>query len=225
MIMITVETAERLRSILALIIMYFPSISLVGFGQAWIADRLGDHTSRQCGFLTLNPFKHFDFMGFLFLIVFGFGWHKALPINQKSLKKPFKLIKLFLIFFSPVFLHFLFGSFLLFIIVLMGGGIMFTSPMNISMPTSNLFTTIKFVLTSGAMLNIILTGWYTAIGIVRMGVVLFAKDSDEYSRTSDVIFLVFSILFAWIILSYIQHFIVILMIIMEWFFVNLLHIK
>ena len=52
------------------------------------ADRLGDHTAREQGRLTLNPFVHLDLFGTLALCLFGFGWAKPVPINSSRFKKP-----------------------------------------------------------------------------------------------------------------------------------------
>jgi len=39
----------------------------------------GDPTPKNTGRLTLNPFKHFDPIGFLFILAFGFGWGNPAP--------------------------------------------------------------------------------------------------------------------------------------------------
>ncbi len=50
------------------------------------ANALGDPTARNLGRITLNPVKHFDFYGFLAMLVFGFGWAKPVPINTRYMK-------------------------------------------------------------------------------------------------------------------------------------------
>lgn len=47
---------------------------------------LGDNTAKNAGRLTLNPIKHMDPMGFLFLLIFKFGWAKPVPINSSNFK-------------------------------------------------------------------------------------------------------------------------------------------
>ena len=49
--------------------------------HGWAAERLGDHTAREQGRLTLNPMAHLDPFGALFLVLFGFGWAKPVPVN------------------------------------------------------------------------------------------------------------------------------------------------
>lgn len=47
---------------------------------------LGDPTAKNAGRLTLNPIKHIDPMGFMFMLIFRFGWAKAVPINPSYFK-------------------------------------------------------------------------------------------------------------------------------------------
>lgn len=51
------------------------------YSHARAADHLGDYTSAYAGRLTLNPLAHIDLMGFLMLLLAGFGWAKPVPIN------------------------------------------------------------------------------------------------------------------------------------------------
>jgi len=51
------------------------------YAHARVADYLGDYTSAYSGRLTLNPLAHIDLMGFLMLMLAGFGWAKPVPIN------------------------------------------------------------------------------------------------------------------------------------------------
>ena len=46
-----------------------------------VADKLGDHTARSAGRLTLHPFHHLDLTGSLLLLLAGFGWAKPVPVN------------------------------------------------------------------------------------------------------------------------------------------------
>jgi Zn-dependent protease len=58
------------------------------FMHAWAAFRLGDDTAREQGRLSLNPLRHIDPLGFLFLVVAGFGWAKPVQFNREKLKRP-----------------------------------------------------------------------------------------------------------------------------------------
>lgn len=56
------------------------------FSHALAAYRLGDHTSRFLGRLTLNPLAHIDPLGALLILVAGFGWAKPTPYNPMNLR-------------------------------------------------------------------------------------------------------------------------------------------
>ena len=54
------------------------------FAHAWAANKLGDDTPRLQGRLNLNPLSHIDPIGFVFLIVAGFGWGKPVQIDPRN---------------------------------------------------------------------------------------------------------------------------------------------
>lgn len=73
------EIISRILSILIIIITH-------EFAHAYIAYLNGDDTAKNRGRLTLNPFKHLDPVGTLSMLVFRFGWAKAVPINPNNFK-------------------------------------------------------------------------------------------------------------------------------------------
>ena len=54
--------------------------------HGYTAYLLGDNTAKQSGRLSLNPIKHIDPIGFLFMLIFHFGWAKPVPINPTNFK-------------------------------------------------------------------------------------------------------------------------------------------
>jgi Zn-dependent protease len=75
-------------------ILIIPAI-LIGFAfheyaHAFVADRLGDKTPKFQGRLTLNPFVHIDLMGFLMILVVGFGWARPVETNPSAFKNRYK---------------------------------------------------------------------------------------------------------------------------------------
>lgn len=51
-----------------------------------MALAFGDQTAKYQGRLTLNPLAHIDLRGFLFLLLFGFGWAKPVQIDARYFK-------------------------------------------------------------------------------------------------------------------------------------------
>lgn len=58
--------------------------------HGYTAYLLGDSTAKRMGRLSFNPLKHIDVIGFLMMLVAGFGWAKAVPINMYNFKNPKK---------------------------------------------------------------------------------------------------------------------------------------
>ena len=63
-------------------------LSIHELAHGWVANKLGDNTARNFGRLTLSPLKHIDPIGFLALLLVGFGWAKPVPVNMRNFNKP-----------------------------------------------------------------------------------------------------------------------------------------
>ena len=64
------------------------ALSLHESAHGYIAWKCGDNTAYNLGRLTLNPLKHLDPVGFICLLVFGYGWANPVPINTRHFKNP-----------------------------------------------------------------------------------------------------------------------------------------
>jgi Zn-dependent protease len=60
------------------------------YAHAYVADRLGDKTPRFQGRLTFNPLVHIDPIGFIMILIVGFGWAKPVQVNPSAFKKYYK---------------------------------------------------------------------------------------------------------------------------------------
>jgi Zn-dependent protease len=72
-------------------LMFLPGI-IIGltfheFAHAKAANMLGDPTPKLQGRVTLNPLAHIDIVGFIALMIVGFGWGKPVQINGNYFKK------------------------------------------------------------------------------------------------------------------------------------------
>lgn len=56
-------------------------------GHALIAYWLGDTSQAERGEITLNPFKHISWFGFIFFLIFGLGWPKPMRANPANFKR------------------------------------------------------------------------------------------------------------------------------------------
>ncbi|NLV15898.1 MAG: site-2 protease family protein [Syntrophomonadaceae bacterium] len=56
------------------------------YAHGLVADYLGDDTPAYQGRLTINPLVHIDWIGFLMLMLAGFGWAKPVQVNPLNFK-------------------------------------------------------------------------------------------------------------------------------------------
>lgn len=75
----------------ALILITLPvviiSLTLHEFAHAFTAVKLGDNTPAITGRLSLNPLAHLDIMGFICMLLTGFGWAKPVQVNRSNFRK------------------------------------------------------------------------------------------------------------------------------------------
>ena len=64
------------------------ALSVHETAHGFVAYKLGDPTAYNYGRLSLNPINHFDPIGFICMVLLGFGWAKPVPINTAYFKKP-----------------------------------------------------------------------------------------------------------------------------------------
>ena len=83
------------QTLLIYIIPLLFAITLHEAAHGWVASKLGDHTARMMGRVTLNPIKHVDPVGTILVplalllmpgVGFIFGWAKPVPINFRALR-------------------------------------------------------------------------------------------------------------------------------------------
>lgn len=83
---LTLESA--IIEILAILVIIFLVLPFHEWAHAFTAYKLGDYSVKYRKRLTLNPLEHIDYMGALCLLLFGFGWAKPVPIDDRNFKKP-----------------------------------------------------------------------------------------------------------------------------------------
>ena len=66
----------------------FCTMPIHEYAHALVATKLGDDTPRLSGRLTLNPMAHIDIMGAVMILLVGFGYAKAVPVNPRNFKNP-----------------------------------------------------------------------------------------------------------------------------------------
>ena len=79
---------EVLISLLLSLPVIILALSVHEAAHGYVAYKMGDRTAYNLGRVTLNPIKHLDLMGTIWMLVFGYGWAKPVPINARNFKNP-----------------------------------------------------------------------------------------------------------------------------------------
>lgn len=79
---------QSLMELLMRLVIVLISLTFHEVAHGWMADKLGDHTARASGRLSLNPLAHLDPIGALCMLLFRFGWAKPVPVDARNFKKP-----------------------------------------------------------------------------------------------------------------------------------------
>jgi len=139
--------------IISCLVVIFLTLPIHEFAHGFAAVKLGDNTPRWQGRLTLNPFAHIDYIGSLFILLFGFGWAKPVQVNQRNFRNPkvdmaitafagpiSNLIMAFLAAFLYCLVWFLCFEFNFFsnIILYVTGFLSFVAQINVSLAVFNL---------------------------------------------------------------------------------------
>ena len=81
------------------------ALTLHELAHGYVAKKCGDPTAEMLGRLSFNPLHHLDPIGALMMVLFGFGWARAVPVNPRNFKN-FKRDEL-LVSLAGVVLNFL----------------------------------------------------------------------------------------------------------------------
>ncbi|MFC1841682.1 hypothetical protein ACFLYA_01290 [Candidatus Dependentiae bacterium] len=103
--MFSLGIIESIIGFMTIVFAYFFVVTVSGYFRAWVAGKMGDETPAYNGFLTFSPLKHTDPIGFVILILLGFGWGRYIPIMPFNISDPFRRLKLLIANFSDVFIN------------------------------------------------------------------------------------------------------------------------
>ena len=62
------------------------AISFHEWAHAFASYKLGDPTAKNMGRMSIDPFRHIDWIGAVMFVFLGFGWAKPVVVNSRNLK-------------------------------------------------------------------------------------------------------------------------------------------
>lgn len=119
----TVQATELVIDTLIVLLTYFTVIPLIGCFRAWVAEKMGDDTPEQLGFLTFNPMVHVSFF-WLAIMALGFvpfGFGQYIPINPHNFHGKWRILKMLIAYLSDALANIVLALVALFCFVLVFG--------------------------------------------------------------------------------------------------------
>ena len=110
------EFMKTILGLISLLMALFVAIPFHEFAHAYVAKKQGDYTAVAYKRCTPRALAHFDWIGFLMMMFFGFGWAKPVPINKNNFKNGRK--SQFLVSVAGIVMNLLLGSMFLFVYML-----------------------------------------------------------------------------------------------------------
>lgn len=104
-------------AVLAMLLAMVIAIVMHELAHGWAALINGDLTAKHAGRLSFNPVVHFDLVGFLMILVVGFGYAKPVPVNPYNFEKPKK--GLIMVSLAGVVMNFILAVIFMFVVALM----------------------------------------------------------------------------------------------------------
>ena len=86
MLMFSQNPMQALLYILISFLAMCVAISFHEWAHAFVAYKLGDPTAKNMDRMSIDPFRHMDWMGAVVFLLFGFGWAKPVVVNSRNLK-------------------------------------------------------------------------------------------------------------------------------------------
>ncbi len=116
------------------------AMSFHEFAHAYVAHLMGDDTAKRAGRLTLDPISHINPLGFMMLLIGGFGWAKPVPINENNFRN--RKLGVFLVSIAGVTMNIIIATLTLIIISLTQN--VFSSPQYYQVMNSIVWLNIAF---------------------------------------------------------------------------------
>ena len=84
----TFDVLSAVAYVLSALLVIFLVTPLHECAHAFAAYKLGDPTAKNMGRLSLNPFRHIDWIGAALIMAVGFGWANPVPVNMRNFRNP-----------------------------------------------------------------------------------------------------------------------------------------
>lgn len=210
-----VETVEAIRLVLIMFLCYVPLVTLTGWFEAWVAKKMGDTVPEQSGFLTLDPYVHFNPWGFALPLILSFmenlsiglvPFGNLVPLTPEVLAGHHRNRRALIELFARPFIHFvlMIATFLL-VLFAWHGYLDTASAVLCYVPSSSKLVQVVYMI-AGTFVNLNKSSVvvYTFVGLLRFVLFAFFPGFSIRSVSSFVLFIL-AVLAAALFVQYIVH--------------------
>lgn len=78
---------ERFKMMIFILPAVIVGLSFHEFAHATVAYLFGDSSQKYSGRLSVNPLRHIDPVGFIMIVLLGFGWAKPVVYNPNNIRR------------------------------------------------------------------------------------------------------------------------------------------
>jgi len=210
--MLSLQSIVSIRELLTLVLAYFLLVAIAGTFKAWVAKMMGDDTPEQMGFLSFNPLVHADPIGFIFLLLFRFGWGRHIPINPYNITGRFRAIKLMAAYLADTFANFAMAVVsLVFLFIYFGPKVLtvlsYRSFSTVFPEASSFSIALGLIVSALISLNIILAALNFIISGFSFILTMFSDRFAVFGRYRDIIIILIPMLIIVFFIPYLYVFV------------------
>jgi len=202
--MVGVKSAEYVITMISFFMAYLFVVTFVGYFRAWIADKMGDDSAVEAGYLTFNPLPHMDIIGMVCLFLFQIGWGNFnMPLNPSniiSVNPIVRWLKLALVYFSDTIAHVTLATFAMVSLLGMFGqgvinlsvGMMLHGQLSHMLFASNyptspsMMISLALILIASIYLNVFLAGINLVFRGLELAMMYIIEKSPEYAKYNNM---------------------------------------
>lgn len=215
--MLSVNTIESVKFLIAMVAAYFPTVTLSGYFEALTARKMGDRSEYVAEFISLNPMVHANFLGLAsiiiavfadlkFFIILGFG--QTIPVNLQAIEGQHRWLKLCAVLFVRPLVNLLLLILAVVTLVLLGGGV-FPGVAHLA-SLGSLTVALQSICTAIIFLNMLAFILYAVYGLFKLILVYAWPDGMVHSGFSIFMFYAIPVLMFLLLAPYLRNLLIFL---------------
>lgn len=208
-------------SIVLVLLTYVACAPIIGYVRARVAQKMGDNTPEQLGFLTLNPFMHVSKIWLVLLVglqiffkYMPFALGQYIPINPLNIQGRYRGLKLAAVYFSDSITAIIISLFSFFSLILLHGPhaikllgkiVTFHNVLSVSPEVSSLGIVMTWLLMTSFIMGNLMAAFSLIINCFHFIYYTFFEDTFRNNEYVDMITLFGPVLLLYIFIYTVEN--------------------